>query len=78
MFDGDMYKVGHGTLQLMEAGQSAFKSVITPFKKHYSTTDYVYCTSYDKCKIFIGGQEMLDLYCRFYYFTIGVGWDTFG
>ena len=72
LFDGDMYKVGEGALQIKEAGSTSLKSVATPFKKYYSTEDYVYCTSYDKCKIFIGGQEMLDLYCKYYYFTIGV------
>ena len=72
LFDGDMYKVGEGALQIMKAGSTSLKSVATPFKKYYTTEDYLYCTSSRKCKIFIGGQEMLDLYCKYNYFAIGV------
>jgi hypothetical protein len=61
-----------GSLMLKEAGEANLKSVRTPFKKYYTTEDYIYCTSYDKCNVYIGGQKMLDLYCKFYYFTIGV------
>ena len=41
------------------------QQVATPFKKHYTTEDYISCVHGQECAIYIKNQKMLNVHCSY-------------
>ena len=63
-FDGDKYELDTTVLYLTPR-DGVKRAVAVPFKKHYTTEDYVYCATVTQCNLYIKNAQMLTIYSKF-------------
>ena len=63
LFDGDRYEM-KGKISHYPAGQTTAVDQGTPYKKYFTSTDYIYCPSPYECEIHIAGVQALAVNCN--------------